>query len=178
MLFECSFQVRRSYLGTPSLEEAGKHNSAGLGKSSTKIPHWSHPRSTQQVSTMDQTQIFQNPFIMFSKTNQGCLPDMDRVWGMFPSRKVQMNYCSLGIMVSSHWVRVVSRIRRPLVAVRGSAPRKLLQKIVVERWGTWRARLEHESCCFAWLEHGWLAGFQVLRCAKVCLAWGNLFFCF
>ena len=24
----------------------------------------------------------------------------------------------------------------------------------------------------------WLAGFQVLRCAKVCLAWGNLFFCF
>ena len=27
-------------------------------------------------------------------------------------------------------------IRRPLVAVRGSAPRKLLQKIVVERWGT------------------------------------------
>ena len=31
-------------------------------------------------------------------------------------------------------------IRRPLVAVRGSAPRKLLQKIVVERWGTWRWR--------------------------------------
>ena len=24
----------------------------------------------------------------------------------------------------------------------------------------------------------WLAGFQVLRCAKVCLAWGNLFFFF
>ena len=24
----------------------------------------------------------------------------------------------------------------------------------------------------------WLAGFQVLRCAKVCLAWGNLFFVF
>ena len=24
----------------------------------------------------------------------------------------------------------------------------------------------------------WLAGFQVLRCAKVCLAWGNLFFLF
>ena len=73
---------------------------------------------------------------------------------------------------------LVEQIRRPLVAVRGSAPRKLLQKIVVERWGTWRARLEHESCCFAWLEHGWLAGFQVLRCAKVCLAWGNLFFLF
>ena len=67
-------------------------------------------------------------------------------------------------------------IRRPLVAVRGSAPRKLLQKIVVERWGTWRARLGTSSCCgpvgtallkaparircfvrlvccFAWLEH-------------------------
>ena len=184
--------------------------------------------------------------------------------------------------------------------MRGSAPRKLLQKIVVERWGTWRARLGTSSCCgpvgtallkaparircfvrlvccFAWLEHEscccssvskallhgtssccgpvgtalpkaparircfvqlvcgfawfghyfflfkllmgsksdvsaffrlrfrnglgtkpagvlpfrmrvpntfflslvwWLAGFQVLRCAKVCLAWGNLFFVF
>ena len=70
----------------------------------------------------------------------------------------------------------VVQIRRPLVAVRGSAPRKLLQKIVVERWGTWRARLGTSSCCgpvgtallkaparircfvrlvccFAWLEH-------------------------
>ena len=60
--------------------------------------------------------------------------------------------------------------------MRGSAPRKLLQKIVVERWGTWRARLGTSSCCgpvgtallkaparircfvrlvccFAWLEH-------------------------
>ena len=27
---------------------------------------------------------------------------------------------------------------------------------------------------FVW----WLAGFQVLRCAKVCLAWGNFFLCF
>ena len=48
------------------------------------------------------------------------------------------------------------RIRRPLAAVRGSAPRKLLQKIVVERWGKAPARIRcfvRLVCCFAWLEH-------------------------
>ena len=34
------------------------------------------------------------------------------------------------------YILIYMYIRRPLVAVRGSAPRKLLQKIVVERWGT------------------------------------------
>ena len=34
-----------------------------------------------------------------------------------------------------------------------------------------RARPKHVFHGFVW----WLAGFQVLRCAKVCLAWGNFF---
>ena len=53
-------------------------------------------------------------------------------------------------------LHAVMEIRRPLAAVRGSAPRKLLQKIVVERWGKAPARIRcfvRLVCCFAWLEH-------------------------
>ena len=104
-----------------------------------------------------------------------CLLTLFKYVTDYDSVYIVENFCAyMHISIYTLWIY----IRRPLVAVRGSAPRKLLQKIVVERWRTWRARLEHESCCFAWLEHGWLAGFQVLRCAKVCLAWGNLFFVF
>ena len=60
------------------------------------------------------------------------------------------------------WVNICIYIRRPLVAVRGSAPRKLLQKIVVERWGF----------AMVW----WLAGFQGLTLRKGLPCLRQLFF--
>ena len=64
--------------------------------------------------------------------------------------------CFREIQEMMKWIFTNAYIRRPLAAVRGSAPRKLLQKIVVERWGKAPARIRcfvRLVCCFAWLEH-------------------------